>query len=333
MHGVVAYALWRRREFEKAGATTELQRGFDAMPEVRRLLDERLQVASEPSRAVRAVYGRWFPWLMLLDRSWAERSKELIFPPAEDDRPLWNAAWDAYVRFAGPYDSVWPVLAADYRRAIERLSPYSTSGNERGEGDSRLAEHLMVYYLRGVIRLDDPVFVDFWAKAPSKLTAHALSFVGRALAADREPVAAEMLERLRHLWRHRYEMIVEAEREVADDAAAFGAWFTADKFDREWALTELVRALKIAGKVRLEYQVLKKLAEMASQYPALTLEALELLIEGKEPWTIHGRREELRAILLAALRATDYATAQRARQIVHRLGQRGYFDFRDLLAS
>jgi hypothetical protein len=67
MHIVISYALWVRRQAEAAGAAETIASGFGSMPEVRRLLEERLDVTIEQSRAIRAVYGQWVPWLVLLD--------------------------------------------------------------------------------------------------------------------------------------------------------------------------------------------------------------------------------------------------------------------------
>lgn len=73
MHAVVRYALWIRRYIEsQPDAESRLSRGFDEMPEVREVLEAHLDTRREPSRAIRAVYGWWFPQLVLLDLGWAQ---------------------------------------------------------------------------------------------------------------------------------------------------------------------------------------------------------------------------------------------------------------------
>jgi hypothetical protein len=77
MHGVVEYALWIRRRIENEPGFN-VGEGFDRMPEVRTVLDRHLDPGFDPSLAIRAVYGQWFPWLHLLDRQWATENAPRI---------------------------------------------------------------------------------------------------------------------------------------------------------------------------------------------------------------------------------------------------------------
>jgi hypothetical protein len=83
MHAVVQYALWVRRHIEQLPDGPALvASGFAGMPEVREVLEAHLDPANDPSLAIRAVYGQWFPWLVLLDRAWAEAQRQ----GSRDDR-------------------------------------------------------------------------------------------------------------------------------------------------------------------------------------------------------------------------------------------------------
>jgi hypothetical protein len=44
------------------------------LPEVKEVLDKHLDKDHEPSLAIRSVYGRWLPWLVLLDSSWVKET-------------------------------------------------------------------------------------------------------------------------------------------------------------------------------------------------------------------------------------------------------------------
>jgi hypothetical protein len=61
LNAVVAYALWVRRDLDKQNPVPAMN--FDAMPEVRAVLDEHLDVGREPTLTIRSIYGRHFPWL------------------------------------------------------------------------------------------------------------------------------------------------------------------------------------------------------------------------------------------------------------------------------
>lgn len=329
MHAVIAYALWHRRHAEAAGATEEVRAGFLSMPEVGRVLEERLDLAVEPSRTIRAVYGQWFPWLVLLDEEWARRWVNVIFPPADDLLPLWQAAWHTYLVFCTPYDSVFRVLRDHYRRGIEAITrEHRDLGRDP---DAQLAAHLMMYYTRNLIPLDDAMFSRFWELAPPRLAAHALSFIGQALSRDTEPIPEAVLGRLKALWDYRRDAIAQVGYDRAEEAAAFGWWFASNKFDPKWAIRELNTALRLAGTVRVDFKVIEQLSVLARAYPREAVDAVGMFVEGEQPWKIHGWREELRAIFVAALTSGDEATREKTRHIINRLGTRGYFDFRDLL--
>jgi hypothetical protein len=65
----------------------------DAAADLTRLceiLDAHLDQQREPSRAVRWVCGRYFPWLTRLDRSWAVEHAAAIFPTDPDESGLWE---------------------------------------------------------------------------------------------------------------------------------------------------------------------------------------------------------------------------------------------------
>lgn len=92
MHAVIAYALWCRRELDAQDA--DASQGFDSMPEVRTVLEARLDPDIEPSLAVRAVYGKWLPWIILIDEQWASANIARLFPPDPQHQSLRDAVWD-----------------------------------------------------------------------------------------------------------------------------------------------------------------------------------------------------------------------------------------------
>jgi hypothetical protein len=65
---VIHYALWGHRHLEQQpdGAAL-LARGLEEMPEVRTVLQRHPDPANDPAAAIRSLYGRWFPWLILID--------------------------------------------------------------------------------------------------------------------------------------------------------------------------------------------------------------------------------------------------------------------------
>ena len=337
MHAVVRYALWVRKHIKAAPDGRErVERGFDEIAEVRKVLDVHLDPVRDPVLAIRAVYGQWFPWLVLLDREWAAAHVSKIFPSDESLRDLRDAAWETYVVSRAPYDDVFEVLREEYGRAVERIGTGDTQRRHMADPEERLAEHLMVLYWRGKLSLDEPadLLARFYAKASDKLCGHAFSVGGRRLYnAQEKTVSPEILDRVRILWEQRLEAARAATPlSHAVELAAFGWWFTSAKFDDTWAITQLTEILKLVGKVDADRRVVERLAALAVDMPQQVVECLHLMVEGdKEGWAIYGWREHARTILATAIQSDNADAREAATTLVHRLGARGYLEFRDLL--
>ena len=337
MHAVVRYALWVRRHLKEAPNGKErLAQGFDEMPEGLEVLDHHLDPVNDPALAIRAVYGRWFPWLVLLDPHWAAQSVTRIFPTEETLRELRDAAWETYITFCTSYDNVFDLLREEYGRAVERIGTASSERRRLTDPDERLAGHLMTLYWRGKLDLDDPggLLARFYVKASDSLCSHALAFVGRSLHSTEEEIAPQILDGLKLLWERRLNAARSATPPTSHIAelAAFGWWFVSAKFDDAWAIVQIKEALKLTVRVEPDHLVVERLATLAAAMPAHAVECLSLIIEGdKEGWHIHAWREHTRTILSTALQSTDDTAQQAAVDLVHRLGARGYLSFRNLL--
>jgi hypothetical protein len=333
MHAVVRYALWVRRHLEREPKSEErLQKGFEEMPEVREVLEAHLHPAREPSLAIRAVYGQWFPWLVLLDPEWARTHAQAIFPEDQESEAFFEAAWNTYVVFCKPYDNVLGILRPQYEQAVERIGSRHDDTRWLADPDEKLAEHLMVFYWRGKLLLDDPLLASFWKNAPDGLRAHALEFVGRALQQTEGDVPAEILDRLKQLWELRFATAKKAQRpfDFEKEIAAFGWWFASGKFDVDWAIGQLSESLRLARKSAPDYMVLEHLAKTAQTHPQESVECLRMVAERyREEWKFYAGRDHVRRILEVALQHPS--AADEAERLIHYLGSRGFIEFRDLL--
>jgi hypothetical protein len=337
MHAVVRYALWVRWHIEKAPDSKErVARGFDEIPEVREVLDAHLDPARDPALAIRAVYGQWFPWLVLFDRDWSATQVSKIFPMDESLRNLRDAAWETYTIFCAPDDSVFEVLREEYGRAVERIGTGGTQRRHMADPEERLAEHLMILYGRGKLALDEPdgLIVRFYARASDTLCGHAFSVEGRRFYQAQETVPSEILDRFKTLWERRIAVAQIATPSTPHTAelAAFGWWFASAKFDAAWAMSQLAEVLRLVDKVDADRQVVERLAVLAADMPQQAVECLRLIVEGdKEGLRILSWRQHAWTILATARNSDNAETREAATTLVHRLGARGYLEFRDLL--
>jgi hypothetical protein len=332
---VVDYAWWVH-EHLKAGpdAKDRSAKGFEEMPEVRQILERHLDPALDGSLAIRSVYGRRLPWLHELDASWTKENLSKIFPPERHLRYLRECAWTTYVVYCDVYNKMLNLLASEYDFAVAQIGQYINKSH-LDHPDDRLAEHLMILYWRGEIDLDHDLIRHFFEKAPDKLRGHALEFIGRSLR-DGNEVPSRIIERLEALWDTRLN-VARRSRDVSpfvEEMAHFGWWFASKKFPNDWAMSQLQEALKISKKSAPDHLVVERLAELAPAMPRQAVICLAMVIEGdKEGWGILGWSDEAHKVLSSALKSADENARADARNLVHRLGALGHFDFRGLLSE
>jgi hypothetical protein len=332
MEAVVEYALWVRRSLENLpDADHRVAARFQEMPEVEVVLDAHLDPAQDASLAIRAVYGRWFPWLVLLDAQWAGQSVWRIFP--NDDADRWMTAWDSYMSCNEPYNDPFEHLRGQYGQAIEQLG--GTSEGERHR-DEHLAEHLMTFYWRGKVNLGEPdsLLIKFYAKADDSVRAEAIEHVGRSLQNTPGTIQPDLLGRFIALWNWRLEQARSVPATHQKELRAFGWCFASEKFESRWAIAQLTEVLKLAGKVDADFLVIERLVVLADRIPLEVLECVRLMINGdEEGWDLYSWEPHLRTILSTAVQSSSTPVKQLAIEIIHLLGTRGHFGYRDLLQA
>jgi hypothetical protein len=334
MHAVVAYALWARGRLINGGDAPGP--GFDAMPEVRSVLNRHLRTAHDSSVAVRSVYGQRLPWLALIDEAWVAQSVDQIFPSNAALAQLRDAAWFSYIVYCQPFNSMARVLHRQYSSAVDRLNAGELWG-WRGSAkkvDQQLGAHLLTFYWRGLIQLKNghAVLRRFFHHASPDTRSYAIEFVGRALR-ETPTLAPDVQERLQRLWEWR---IGEADQDPDDGArheiASFGWWADADSLSADWRLAHLDRVLALGGSIEEESVVLDALTKLASHDPKRSVDILQkLLTRVKDEWAILGNQHQIEDILRVCLQSSNADANATAESVVHWLGSLGNTTFRKLL--
>ena len=331
MHAVMAYALWCRREFEAREVDTAA--GFDLIPEVRTVLDEHLDPHREASLAVRAVYGKWLPWLILLDEHWGEANLARVLPPAPELVGLRDAAWNTYIGWCPPFDSVYDVLQHEYEAAVERVPSSGSVGFANDErADAKLGEHLVTLFWRGY--LQPPLLERWFELADDDLAGRVMNFLGRALRNTEGDIDPEVLQRIRQLWDSRLDVIGSEPEAHKSEADAFAYTFVSAKLDDEWSLASLEITLRPGGPRWLSRPVIERLAAIAVTKPAeATRYTLQMLEGAANNWDHRGWRDQVRDVMAATSHATDQETLENRNAIADHYVRRGHHDFRAFIPA
>lgn len=296
LNTVVEYGLWCRRHLIAAG-TTEPTAG-DHFGEILRVLDRHLDVRTDPSLATRAVYGRWYAWLLLLDEPWATGRAEAVFGPVDTADEHGQAGWDTYIVRTAPYDSSYRVLRRWYERAVkalpdedpERIDPVRSPWQ-------KLGEHLTSFAWRG--HDDTGLAEQYFDRATDGLAGSVTSFIGRTLSNTTE-LPTTIGARIQAHWEHRIGSIRANPDEHQAELRAFSTWFTSNKLDPQWSLGYFEEAVALAGAPRHAKSALERLAEEDID-PVVAVQLLAVIVErATDPWEHMIWREPAKAILARA---------------------------------
>lgn len=302
--------------------------------EARAVLDRHLDLTQDPSLAIRSLYGRWLPWILVFDRDWGTTTIPRIFP--ETSQRYWLAAWEGFISFNNPYPEIFGPLQPVYAQAIAQLgSPSAEADDTRHLRDERLAGHLMTYYWLGYYPIEDEtgLLCQFFARASDKVRAEAIEFIGRSLDRTDDPVDPVVLARLQRLWAQRFD---EAKQDPATHQAelrAFGWCFGSGKFETRWAVQNLLDVLRLTQRIDPDFQVLEHLSDHAGAFPLEVLECAKRLIEGQTSHVeLSSWGEDLRKIFLQTMNHPAPEVRQASDAVIELLGRFGHLDYADLLS-
>lgn len=321
MHALVSYGLWVARN------TTDKKISFEDIPEVMEVLDAHLDPKNDPSQTIRSVYGQFYPWLNLLDSNWANEAKRKIF--SDDELGLGDTAWDAYITFCQPYDETFKIIPDIYKKYAKKLSGIEDSDN-RERTLENLAAHLITFYWRSKIELNDEILQVFYGYAPLKLRKYAIEFIGRSLRNTPDGLDENIEKRLKELYELRQE---ESEKSNEHgELEGFCWWIDAGVIDKEWVLIKFHELLQVQDKLEDLDFAARKLGSYLDIDPEKVLECMDMMLD---KLNTHGNYfswdDAAQEILREALLNDD--VKEQAIELVHKFGSKGFLKYRDLLSA
>lgn len=336
MKALIRYALrYARLEKQRVGTREEgpFPSGERMEPEVKSALTRKLDKREDPSPAIHSLFGQFLANLYYLDQGWVRTHLADIFPPEEDKRQYWEAAWDAYVTWNRLFNEIYRLLETQYRRAIMELPDLA---DQRQRAGNSLAVHVLTAYLRG---LEDwtheaSLLNLFYQNAPSESRKHATWFLWRVLEAEAPSEHDELWHRLRALWEIRVNTASESDDPSAfdEELSEFALWLGSvpEGLDTlEPLVRPIIAHLRIGREGR---ELIDYLAKQGQGHPALAAELLlEIFTEVVDRLALIGAQDAIRQVLSTAMSSGDRHARLKASTLINLLGERGDYRYRDLL--
>ncbi len=323
----ISYARWVLYEMYPEEERRSVS-GFmsNEAQEVGELLATHLDPNEDPSEAVRGAIAQRFANLYAMDAGWAVEAALALFP--DEPTLLREAAWGSFVIFNAPYNDVLAGLRSAYTRSAELVG----ANDERfrwmnGDPREALGEHIATFYWRGVVDLNDQLFVTYWSHAGPATRGHFLEFLGRS-AHELPFLDPEIVDRLTTLW--------EAVRDAGDPQplGAFAWWFASQALPREWRLRQLAVLLEAGISPDPSFIVTEALPTLAPDEPVEATRLLRRLLELEDsPWAVSAWREHVEKVLECALASNNPEARRLVEETANWLGALGYRDYRRFVAQ
>lgn len=311
--------------------------GFDAMPEVREMVEWQLASDNRTYEAL-SIIGSRIGVIYWIDGGWLEAYADALFdlkgieesPPRAEG---W-AAWNAFLVWVRPHIDFYRQFKRQFAYAVEQAASVRLADGSREQPMHHLGEHLVLLYGRGQLGCDDDggLLRKFIGTANPDIRRHTIGFVGQKLRREGQPPDG-FVERFMALWEAYWEGPGQKDACDRPDARLFGAWFSCGKFPDRWSIDRLREFVAVAPAAEPSHSVVERLADIADTDSLTATRILDAMVRSdREGWHVSGWTESAEVILHSAMVAGGDAQRE-ARSLINVLGRRGYTEFGRLLSD
>ena len=319
LESLVNFGFWLRRQDPEADVS-----------EVTTILEKRFAPETEwpLSLPERAILGQKYGSIFLLNEVWATEHKSDLFP--QDDLPAWAEAFDSFLRFNRPFESLFEVLRGDFEFALQQSSNVEMQERLRGEPVDPLGRHLFTYYLWDVypLRGETSLLERYYQQTDGERSewANLFDYVGRALRNSGKHLDDTLRDRSIQFFEWRLKVGEPTELEQ------FTFWMEAECLEPEWRLDAYSRVLDVAQSKGMS--IFDALTTLGSLLPDHTAKVVECFTKITDYALKHGTyipwKDQAKAILKAGLNSNDENVRENAERARENLFRGSRFDFLEL---
>jgi len=304
---------------------------------VKRLLEEKLDKAQDPSPAIHSVFGYHFNLLYYLDNNWIEAHFEDIFPLINEKASFLKAAWSTYLQFNTLNPFCYELLKKQYEFAILKLETdfFGKLANKM------LAVHLMTAYWLKMEELEGENYLLplFFEKAPDEIRAKAINQIYKLLKSIDLTKDSEEWIRLKALWKKRVDLASEKDtQKKIMEINNFTFWlkFIPESIKDCFEIIEKMIPIITIKSVFLGMNFIEYLSNQSNSHPLESIKLLHLyfLNYSGDYITFYSEKERIRLILSNAVKSTSEKANSIAFDLINLLAEKfKIFDYMEFLKS
>jgi len=223
------------------------------------------------------------------------------------------------------HPQLYELLAPSMVAAIQSDEPIAAGWSTHSDPLQRIGEWVIDAIIRGHKAIDDPVAHEFFTVASANSRGEAIGHVAWSFM-HADTVDDEIRDRFAELWDQRVAH-VRACPEDHDELNGFHWFVKSGKFAAEWWLPRLREAAELDPNLSTErYMIGNELAMAADVDPRNALDALKLLLEGKDEAGMVAydlTRNAVPMVIARAIAWGDHELEQDAVALMNELGERG----------
>jgi predicted XRE-type DNA-binding protein len=328
VNAIFQYALWVRNHLH----INEQHQGLKFIPEIEEILTRFLRVKIVSQVSLHGIYGRWFPWLVLIDNDFAKQLLPKIFIEKHPERR--EAAWQSYLLYCHAYDTSFELLIGEYQLYLTSLRSHEIVKTATNiEIARRYSDHLMQLFYRKKISIhsSDNLIKDFFSLSRLDLIEYSIQNVGTFMKKDKSILDVSSQEILVAFWNFLSEHKNDA---VSQSLQQFGYWFISEKLPIEWSIDTLIHVLKKMGSIEPERKVLLTMTKFLHLDPKRSLDFaytyFQTCIRKRLHWFYHSEFHQLLFQLKGFIKNPD--DKKILSDLIHLMGDAGHMQFKSLLS-
>lgn len=268
-----------------------------------------------------AILGAHFGQLTAIDKEWANRLKDNVFPsPTKEE---WQVAFESLVLYCNPFAPTFEMLRDNFRLAIQHLGKFKKSNDFGDDFTETLGYRLFVYYVWDLDQLEaaDSLIDQFYRKTKDKSDVWERLFrrIGSSLPEKCDDLPENMRVRLASFFEWR---LMNGRK---TELKQFEFWLNAKCLSPEWRLNAFSRILDFAHPDGWEiYGQCRSLLELLEKHTKQVVECFAKMTDGLRQDSYHIAAETAAEIIGAGLQSVNEGVktdALRAQENLLRLGR------------